>query len=124
MAMGGLPLAGLAIWASLLFAYHASAFETVRIANIGHGYYAGPLYVAIEKKLFEKHGLKPEVSFVQGGSMVFQSVFAREADFGLVSYEHVLTAASQGRNLVSIFNITHRPLNNVIVSNALYNQFA
>src|SRR5262245_31552851 len=100
------------------------AQDTVKITNIGHGYYAGPLYVAVREKLFEKHGLKPDVSFVQGGPLVFQSVFTREADFGVLSYEHILTAAAQGRNLTAIFNVTHRPLNNIIVSGPIYDEFA
>ncbi len=110
----------LALGAAALFASHAVAQDAVRITNIGHGYFSGPLYVAVREKLFEKHGLKPEIIFVQGGSLAFQSVFTREADFGVLSYEHVLTAAAQGRNIVSVFNLTHRPLNNIVVSNALY----
>lgn len=100
----------------------ALAGEVVKIANIGRGYYAGPLYVAINEKLFEKYGLTPEVSYVQGGSLVFQSIFTRQVDFGIVSYEHILTAAAQGRRLVSIFNVTSRPINNVIVSSKLYEE--
>ena len=115
-----LRLAVLALSMALAWTASASAQETVRITNIGHGYYAGPLYVAMRENLFAKHGLKAEVTFVQGGALTFQSVFTREADFGVLSYEHILTAAAQGRNLVSIFNVTHRPLNNIVVSNALY----
>jgi NitT/TauT family transport system substrate-binding protein len=92
----------------------------VRITNIGRGYFSGPLYIAMRENLFAKHGLKAEITFVQGGPLAFQSVFTREADFGVLSYEHILTAAAQGRNLVSIFNVTHRPLNNIVVSNELY----
>jgi NitT/TauT family transport system substrate-binding protein len=115
-----LRLAALALATAMAFTVSATAQDTVRITNIGHGYYAGPLYVAMRENLFAKHGLKAEVTFVQGGALVFQSVFTREADFGVLSYEHVLTAAAQGRNLVSVFNVTHRPLNNIVVSNALY----
>jgi NitT/TauT family transport system substrate-binding protein len=100
----------------------ALAAEVVRIANIGRGYYAGPLYVAVNEKLFEKYGLTPEITYVQGGPLVFQSIFTRQVDFGIVSFEHILTAASQGRRLVSIFNVTSRPINNVIVSNKLYEE--
>ena len=96
------------------------AQDVVRITNIGRGYFAGPLYVAMREGLFEKHGLKPEVTFVKGGSLAFQSVFNREVEFGVLSYEHVLTGAAQGRNLVSIFNVTDRPLNNIVVNKELY----
>ena len=110
----------LALGAAILFSATAAAQDVVRITNIGHGYFSGPLYVAMREKIFEKHGLKPEVTFVQGGSLAFQSVFTRQSDFGILTYEHVLTAAAQGRNIVSVFNLTHRPLNNIVVSNALY----
>lgn len=95
------------------------AQELVRITNIGHGYYAGALYVALREKLFEKNGLKPEVTFVKGGALVLQSLVSRDADFGVLTYEHVITAAAQGKNLVSVFNITTRPINNMIASNDL-----
>jgi NitT/TauT family transport system substrate-binding protein len=95
------------------------AQETVRITNIGRGYYAGPLYVAMREKLFERHGLKPEVTLVKGGALVLQSLLSKDADFGVLSYEHVITAAAQGKNLVSIFNITTRPINNLIANNEL-----
>lgn len=110
----------LALGALLGLATNVTAQEIVRITNIGHGYFSGPLYVAMREDLFAKHGLKAEVTFVQGGSIAFQSVFTRQADFGVLSYEHVLTAAAQGRDLVSIFNVTHRPLNNIVVSKELY----
>ena len=96
----------------------ANAQEAVRITNIGHGYYAGPLYVAMREKLFEKHGLKANVTFVKGGALVLQSLLSKDADFGVLSYEHVITAAAQGKNLVEVFNITTRPINNVIASPA------
>jgi NitT/TauT family transport system substrate-binding protein len=97
-----------------------TAQEVVNITNIGRGYFAGPLYIAKREKLFEKHGLKPEITFVKGGALAFQSVFTREVEFGVLSYEHVLTGAVQGRNLVSVFNITDRPLNNIVVSPEIY----
>jgi len=42
--------------------------ETVKITNIGHGYFSGALYVAVQEKLFQKYGLEPDVSYVQGGA--------------------------------------------------------
>lgn len=118
-----LKLALAALCASLLWQGAARAQETVRIANIGHGYYAGPLYVAMREGLFEKHGLKADVTFIKGGALVFQAVLGRSADFGVLSYEHVLTAAAQGKNIVSVFNVTTRPLNNLIATNAFYEAY-
>lgn len=97
-----------------------SAFaEPVKIVNIGHGYYAGALYVAKQEKLFEKYGLEPEITFVHGGALALQTVLTKQADVGIVSYEHVLSAAVQGKRIVSFYNVANRPLNNLIVDAAI-----
>ena len=70
--------------------------ETVKITNIGHGYFSGALYVAVQEKLFQKYGLEPDVSYVQGGPLALQAVLTKQADVGILSYEHVLTVAVQG----------------------------
>lgn len=101
-------LAGLLIWP----AAHA---EPVKIVNIGRGYFSGSLYVARQEKIFEKHGLEAEISYVQGGALALQTVLTKQADVGILSYEHVLTVGAQGRRLVSIYNVASRPLNNLIV---------
>jgi NitT/TauT family transport system substrate-binding protein len=109
-------------WAAIAVATSlagAASAETVKITNIGHGYFSGALYVAVQEKLFQKHGLEPEVSYVQGGPLALQSVLTKQADIGILSYEHVLTAAVQGKRIVSFFNIANRPVNNVIASDKL-----
>ncbi len=106
------------IAAALLFSWGAGA-EPVKITNIGHGYYSGALYVAVREKLFEKYGLEPEVSFVQGGPLALQAALTKQADVAVVSYEHILTAAVQGKQVVAFFNIANRPVNNVIGSDKL-----
>lgn len=109
-----------------LFALVASSFfwpavqaEPVKIVNIGRGYFSGPLYVARQEKLFEKHGLEADISYVQGGALALQTVMTKQADVGILSYEHVLTVGVQGRRLVSIYNVASRPLNNLIVDASL-----
>jgi NitT/TauT family transport system substrate-binding protein len=102
-----------------LAACQAVSAETVKITNIGHGYYAGALYVAVREKLFEKYGLEPDVSFVQGGPLALQAALTKQADVAIVSYEHILTAAVQGKQVVALFNIANRPVNNVIASDKL-----
>jgi NitT/TauT family transport system substrate-binding protein len=97
----------------------AASAETVKITNIGHGYFSGALYVAKQEKLFEKYGLEPEISYVQGGALALQSVLTKQADIGILSYEHVLTVAVQGKRIVSFFNIANRPVNNVIATDKL-----
>ena len=107
-----------AIAASMLVAYSAAA-EPVKITNIGHGYYSGALYVAQREKLFEKYGLEPDVSFVQGGPLALQAALTKQADVAIVSYEHILTSAVQGKRVVAFFNIANRPVNNIIGNDAL-----
>lgn len=97
----------------------ASRAEVVKITNIGHGYYAAALYVAKQEKLFEKYGLEPEISFVQGGALALQTVLTKQADVGILSYEHVLTSAVQGKRIVAFFNISNRPLNNIIANSKI-----
>jgi NitT/TauT family transport system substrate-binding protein len=111
-----------AVTASVLLSLAASrgaSAETVKITNIGHGYYAGALYVAMHEKLFAKYGLEPDVSFVQGGPLALQAALTKQADVAIVSYEHILTSAVQGRQIVAFFNIANRPVNNVIASDKL-----
>ena len=104
--------------AGMLIAGVASA-EPGKITNIGHGYFSGALYVAVQEKLFQKYGLEPEISYVQGGPLALQAVLTKQADIGILSYEHVLTVAVQGKRIVAFFNIANRPVNNVIASDKL-----
>src|SRR5882672_501894 len=106
------------IAASMMLAWSACA-ETVKITNIGHGYYSGALYIAKREKLFEKYGLEPDISFVQGGPLALQAALTKQADVSVVSYEHILTAAVQGKQVVAFFNIANRPVNNIIASDKL-----
>ncbi len=66
---------------SVLVSWSACA-EPVKITNIGHGYYSGALYVAKREKLFEKYGLEPDISFVQGGPLALQAALTKQADVG------------------------------------------
>lgn len=96
-----------------------AAAEPVKITNIGHGYYSGALYVAKQEKLFEKYGLEPDISYVQGGPLALQAALTKQADVSVVSYEHILTSAVQGKRVVAFFNIANRPVNNVIANDKL-----
>jgi NitT/TauT family transport system substrate-binding protein len=109
----------LSVVATLAMLSWAAGAEPVKITNIGHGYYSGALYIAVREKLFEKYGLEPEVSFVQGGPLALQAALTKQADVAIVSYEHILTAAVQGKQVVAFFNIANRPVNNVIANDKL-----
>ena len=62
----------------------AASAEPVKITNIGHGYFRA-LYVAVQEKLFQKYGLEPEISYVQGGPSALQAVLTKQADIGILS---------------------------------------
>jgi NitT/TauT family transport system substrate-binding protein len=93
--------------------------EPVRITNIGHGYFSAALYVAKQEKIFEKYGLEPDISYVQGGALALQATLTKQADVGILSYEHVLTVAVQGKRIVAFYCVANRPVNNVIANEAL-----
>ena len=100
----------------------AQAAETVRITNIGHAYWAGPLFVAQRLGLFEKHGLKPEVTTVKGGSLALQTALTKQSDVSQVTFEHVLKAASQGKRVVSVFRFAKVPAINILANNEIINK--
>ena len=93
--------------------------EPVKITNIGHGYFSAALYVAKQEKIFEKYGLEPDISYVQGGALALQATLTKQADVGILSYEHVLTVAAQGKRIVAFYCVANRPVNNVIGNETL-----
>jgi len=60
--------------------------EPVKITNIGHGYFSAALYIAKQEKIFEKYGLEPDISYVQGGALALQATLTKQADVGILSY--------------------------------------
>jgi NitT/TauT family transport system substrate-binding protein len=58
---------------------------------------------------------------VQGGALALQATLTKQADVGILSYEHVLTVAVQGKRIVSFYNIANRPVNNLIANDAIVN---
>jgi NitT/TauT family transport system substrate-binding protein len=120
MKMMSIPAVAASLVLAPFFSWSAAAqTQPVKITNIGHGYYSGALYVAKQEKLFEKHGLAPDVSYVQGGALALQAALTKQADVSILSYEHILTAGVQGKRVVAFFNVCNRPVNNVIASEKL-----
>lgn len=93
--------------------------ESFKLVTIGHGYWAAPLYVAQHANLFKKHGLEPEVTTVKGGSLALQAVLSKNTDVALLSYEHIVKAASKGQRVVAIFRMVDRNILNIVGSNDL-----
>ena len=100
----------------------AHALETARITNIGHGYWAAPLYIAQRTNLFAKHGLELDTTSVKGGSISLQTALTKQADVAMVTFEHVLKAASKGKRLVSIFRFVKIPMNSLLANNKVINR--
>ena len=40
---------------------------------------------ACSEKLFQKYGLEPDISYVQGGPLALQAVLTKQADVGILS---------------------------------------
>lgn len=105
--------------ATLVWAGDVSAADKVRIVNIGHGYWAGPLYVAEAENLFARHGLAADVTVVKGGPLAFQALLSKEADVAMLNYEHIVTALANGRRVVAVYRMINRPVNNAIIKTEL-----
>ena len=110
---------GSAVAALCALSASVACAEPVKITNIGHGYFSAALYVAKQEKIFEKYGLEPDISYVQGGALALQATLTKQADVGILSYEHVLTVAAQGKRIVAFYCVANRPVNNVIGNEAL-----
>ncbi len=61
------------------------------------------------KNCFRNTDWSLRFSYVQGGPLALQAVLTKQADIGILSYEHVLTVAVQGKRIVAFFNIANRP---------------
>ena len=56
---------------------------------------------------------------MQGGALALQATLTKQADVGILSYEHVLTVAVQGKRIVAFYCVANRPVNNVIATDKL-----
>lgn len=65
-----------------------------------------PVYVALEKGLFEKHGIKVEmIGSVLAGPTAIQAVASGKAEFGLSSYMAIINANAQGLPVIGTSDI-------------------
>ena len=90
-------LHALAIALSALFATSASAQEVIKIGCPTKTYFPTILAtVAKEKGLFEKEGLKPEITIYRGGGETFEAIAAGSADLGTVAVPLIATSRKRG----------------------------
>ena len=75
----------------------ASAEEVIRIGCPTKTYFPTILAtVAKEKGLFEKEGLRPEITIYRGGGETFEAIAANSADLGTVAVPLVATSRKRG----------------------------
>jgi len=75
----------------------AAAQEVIRIGCPTKTYFPTILAtVAKEKGLFEKEGLKPEITIYRGGGETFEAIAANSADLGPVAVPLVATSRKRG----------------------------
>jgi ABC-type nitrate/sulfonate/bicarbonate transport system substrate-binding protein len=75
----------------------APAQETIRIGCPTKTYFPTILAtVAKEKGLFEKEGLRPEITIYRGGGETFEAIAANSADLGPVAVPLVATSRKRG----------------------------
>jgi len=66
-----------------------------------------PILVAVGSKAFEKRGIQAELQSFGGGVPSFAALVGGSTEFGLGGPGQVLAAASQGRDVVGMFNMFH-----------------
>jgi len=63
---------------------------------------AAPLFVAIEEKLFEKHGILPEVTSIRGGALILEGLGAGSLNVGFSNTLSFMLARDAGLEFVSL----------------------
>jgi NitT/TauT family transport system substrate-binding protein len=74
----------------------AVSFAYIPIAD------AAPLYVALDQKLFERHGIEPMVTEMRGGPLIIEAVAAGHADVGFANTLSFLLARAAGVPMLPI----------------------
>jgi len=70
--------------------------STVRIGEVTRSLFYAPLYVAIEEGIFEKHGLKIELTTTPGGDKTMTALLSNTIDVALVGSETSIYVYQQG----------------------------
>ncbi|HEY3302673.1 MAG TPA: ABC transporter substrate-binding protein [Candidatus Binatia bacterium] len=86
--------------------------------NIAQGYVAAdilPLWIANERKLFEKHGLETTVTYVRGGKNIVAALLSGQSDLAVILPSSFLLANLQGADFVFVGN-SHSVLKYVLMA--------
>src|SRR3954471_24714088 len=77
----------------------SAAMPTIRFAVISEGVYSWPLYVAQAHGLFEREGVKVDVTVTGSSTQQLQKMIAGEYDIGLQQSDHIVRGVEQGSDL-------------------------
>src|SRR5512142_215890 len=96
-SLAWLPLA-LVVAAAAPFAASAADTGTLRMRFVQSGNTASswPLYVAEQKKMFEKNGLQVEVIIVRGATNTTRAVLSGTIPIGRINPDYVIGAIDKG----------------------------
>lgn len=81
---------------SILSACGKKEPSTVRIGEVTRSLFYAPLYVAIEEGIFEKHGLKIDLTTTPGGDKTMTALLSNTIDVALVGSETSIYVYQQG----------------------------
>jgi ABC-type nitrate/sulfonate/bicarbonate transport system substrate-binding protein len=73
-----------------------SAMLKMRFTQSGNTSSSWPLYVAEQKKMFEKNGLQVEVIIIRGATNVVRAVLSETVPIGRINPDYVIGAAEKG----------------------------
>jgi|SRR5687767_11973828 len=98
----------LALALSLIIAGETSAAAPVRIAYSSISAAMLPLFVAKDRKLFDKHGVDVELTYIRG--LAIEALIAGEVQFVRASPPSVVRSTLRGADLAVIANTINVPL--------------
>lgn len=76
---------------------YAEEVQTVRVSEVTHSVFYAPQYVAMNMGLFEKHGLKVELTNSQGADKVMTAVLSGQVEIGFAGPEATIYVYLQGK---------------------------
>lgn len=76
---------------------NSTSLTTMKLNEVVRSIFYAPLYVAINEGLFEKEGLKIDLSTGQGADKTMQQVLSNASDIGLCGPEQIIYIYNQGR---------------------------
>jgi ABC-type nitrate/sulfonate/bicarbonate transport system substrate-binding protein len=90
--------------------------RTIKLAVISEGLNAWPLYVAKERKLFEKEGINVEVTLTGSSVMQLEQLTTGGFDIGFQQSDHVVRGVEQGSDLFVFMAQGHAPDLSLVVA--------